>query len=225
MSVLTTKPFQHAYVDVGRLNKVAQISPCLKHLSEVAEESDKNVAVFWVVEDVILHHFCIFSQIFIFRGNHFVDVEKELFVGLEGIVESVGREGGRRGGRGREEGGGERRGMGEGGRGGRERREIGEGREGEGEGGGERRGMGEGGRGGGWERERRRRTGEGECGEGGGKEDGRGRERRGEGVRREGEGKGGRGGGIGLLLFCTLTHHMAGLHLETDGSTPSIHIQ
>ena len=110
MSVLTTKPFQHAYVDVGRLNKVAQISPCLKHLSEVAEESYKNVAVFRVVEDVVLHHFCIFSQIFVFRGNHFVDVEKELFVGLEGIVES---EGGRGEGRGREEGDGR----------GRERRE------------------------------------------------------------------------------------------------------
>ena len=78
----------------------------MKHLSEVAEEGDKNVAVFRVVEDVVLHHFCIFSQVFVFRGDHFVDVEKKLFVGLEGIVESVEREGEGEG----EKGGGRERG-------------------------------------------------------------------------------------------------------------------
>ena len=81
----------------------------MKHLSEVAKESDKNVAVFRVVEDVVLHHFCVFSQVFVFRGDHFVDVEKKLFVGLKGIVKSVEREGegegeGEKGG-GRERGG------------------------------------------------------------------------------------------------------------------------
>lgn len=65
----------------------------MKHLSEVAKESDKNVAVFRVVEDVVLHHFCVFSQVFVFRGDHFIDVEKKLFVGLKGIVKSVEREG------------------------------------------------------------------------------------------------------------------------------------
>ena len=66
MSVITTKPFHHAYVDVGCFNEVTQIGSCLKYLSEVAEEGDKNVAVFRVVEDVVLHHFCIFLQIFVF---------------------------------------------------------------------------------------------------------------------------------------------------------------
>ena len=114
-----TKPFHHTYVDVGCFNEVTQVGFCLKYLSEIAKEGDKNVAVFRVVEDGVLHDLRVFSQVFIFRGDHFIDVEKKLFVGLEGIVESGGREG-----------------EGEGGRGGGQER----GRKGEGEEGVERRG-------------------------------------------------------------------------------------
>ena len=101
-----TKPFHHTYVDMGCFNEVTQVGFCLKYLSEIAKEGDKNVAVFRVVEDAVLHDLCVFSQVFIFRGDHFIDVEKKLFVGLEGIVESGGREGegeGKKGG-GRERG-------------------------------------------------------------------------------------------------------------------------
>ena len=114
-----TKPFHHTYVDVGCFNEVTQVGFCLKYLSEIAKEGDKNVAVFRVVEDVVLHNLCVFSQVFIFRGDHFIDVEKKLFVGLEGIVKSGEREG---------EGGGGGRGEGEKGGGRGRGRKVGKGR-------------------------------------------------------------------------------------------------
>ena len=69
------------------LNHVSQRGGGLKHFEEVTQESDKDVSVFWVVEDVALHNFAVLMLCF--GKRHFLDIEKQLFVRLDSIVKPV----------------------------------------------------------------------------------------------------------------------------------------
>ena len=87
--VVMTESLHHSHKDVGCFNKVTQKGFCLKHFFEISEESDKNVTVLRVVEDIALHHFCVFLENFVFWDDHLLNVEKQFFVCLKCIVESV----------------------------------------------------------------------------------------------------------------------------------------
>jgi len=78
----------HPHIDVGALYNVTETSGGLENFVKVTKQSNKNVPVLGMVEDIALKDFTVL--LVRLREGHFLDIEKQFLVGLDSIMESAG---------------------------------------------------------------------------------------------------------------------------------------